>query len=133
MRLSNLPVRAFAKNFERPTCLSRITAGLGVFLVLLLAWLAADPSAHRALHADEHAGCAHAHGGDHGHGTDDAVPGDYGCVVAKFAHGQVEVFTAPVVVVAPSDVRVTVSVRSDERAISVASHLFPPGRGPPAA
>ncbi len=133
MRLSLPPVRVFANNSERPTCLSRITAGLGVFLVLLLAWLAADSSAHRALHAEEHAGCAHAHGGDHGRGADDAIPDDHGCVVAKFAHGQVEVFTAPVVVVAPSDVRVTVSVRSDERAISVAPHRFPPGRGPPAA
>jgi hypothetical protein len=130
MRLSQPRVRTVANHTDRPSLLHRFTAGLGVALVLWMAWLAADPAAHHALHAQEHDGCDHTHAdADHG----DAQADDHGCVIAKFAHGQVEALVAPVVCAAPLMLEITGPLRADDVAHRSPSHRLPPGCGPPAA
>jgi hypothetical protein len=128
MRLSQPHVRAFPNYTDRPTPLHRFTAAVGVALVLLLTWLAADPTAHRALHAGEHDGCSHAHDAAEAGG---AQTDEHGCVIAKFAHGQVEALVPPVVWAAPLAVEIATSERADQQVCLSPLHRLPPGCGPP--
>lgn len=130
-------------NRSRPPSASlwhRLTALLGLALVLALNLLAARPDWHAALHAAGDSGTAHAGCPHHGHGNAKAHPApdshaadDHGCVIELFAHGKAGFEAAPLAVTGVCagalftlSAGVVIAPRSSE-------HFLPPGCGPPLA
>jgi len=113
-----------------PSLSTRLVAGAGVVLVLLLNVLAACPEAHEWIHGHEgHA----AHGanatGSHHHDTD--KPDEDGCVVTLFAHGVVTATVFAALIVALFRL-VAVPARPGEAPCLYAPrYLLPPLCGPP--
>jgi hypothetical protein len=73
----------FRLGLARPSALSRITAALGVALLLGLAVFAASPELHGWLHSHDAGAQAAGHDGSRGQVPDD----DDGCAVTLFAQG----------------------------------------------
>jgi hypothetical protein len=120
-----------------PSLLTRLTASLGVALVLVLTVLAVSPALHAWLHKTPPtvAPCGHDHGpAPHAPDDDHDHNDDAGCVVTLFAHGGSELAAAPTLLVAPARALVGDLLLSVEFcAPSAPAHTLPPGCGPPAA
>ena len=118
-----------------PSLLTRLTASLGVVLVLVLSMLAASPALHAWLHTAPPSvtPCGHDHGpAPHTPDEDHADADDAGCIVTLFAHGGSELATAPTHLVAPARALVGDLLLSVEFcAPSAPAHTLPPGCGPP--
>jgi hypothetical protein len=113
-----------------PSPFTRLVAGAGVALVLLLNVLAACPEAHEWIHGH---GENAAHGatatGSHHHDTDQ--PDEDGCVVTLFAHGVITATIFAALIVALFRL-VTVAARPGEAlCLSAPPYLLPPLCGPP--
>jgi hypothetical protein len=121
------------------TYLHRLTAAVGVALVLALNLLAVWPDGHAWLHptpAKTSYPHTHAHTPSHDHAPSDGdgsrETGADDCVVVKFAQGNANCAAAPLLLSAPVLAsRATLSVTPDFVAASPA-HFLPPGCGPPA-
>lgn len=118
----------------RPAVAHRLTAVLGVALVLALNLLAVCPEAHAWLHGGQ-AGALDGEGGPTIRAAS-APPeraADDDCVVVKFSHGHGGFALTPVRPDLLS--RLVVAVPAGGRALRAGppAHLLPPGRGPPAA
>lgn len=110
--------------------LTRLTALLGIGLVLLLNVLAASPSLHEALHAP--AASDHGHSScNHDHSAPSTAP-DHDCVVSAFAHGHAEIGTAPLALPAVALTAFATLAPTGAVALSAPAFLLPPGCGPPA-
>lgn len=116
----------------------RLTALLGLALVVALNLLAARPDWHAALHDEagesshRHARCPH-----HGHGPAKTEPApvssdDHVCVISAFAHGQAA-FDAASLAVPPVTLTEIATLAATIAAAPIAPEFFlPPGCGPPA-
>jgi hypothetical protein len=136
-----------------PSLFTRLVAGAGVALVLLLCVLASSPSAHEWIHG--HCGCAanpggsfsrllnvlgtspgartwiDRHSGPAAHHHDADKPDEDGCVVTLFAHGVITATIFAELIVALSRL-VDVPARPGEApCLSAPRYLLPPLCGPP--
>jgi hypothetical protein len=90
---------------RRPTLVGQAVGWLGVGLIGLLTWLAADPKAHEFFHPDSaghsacahrgHAGCAHDSAADPGGSTTHDV---HQCIVSAFAAGATDLLVVAIFV-----------------------------------
>ena len=142
-----------------PSPLTRITAGVGVALVLLLNVLASSPEAHAWIH--RHDGCA-AQGANNGssvarllnvlgaspsarawiqnhggantgcaHNHNPANPDDDGCIVTLFAHGVVTASVFAAIAVALFRLATVAASPREALCFSAPRYLLPPLCGPP--
>jgi hypothetical protein len=111
----------------RPRFLHRLSAWLGVALVLALNVLAVRPDLHAALH-EEH-GPKHSSACKHHHAPVESAEHD--CVVNAFAHGHAETGVAPVGI--PFLALDRIGTLLPEHAVAAVAPDFrlPPGCGPP--
>jgi hypothetical protein len=118
-----------------PRLAHRLSAVLGVALVLALNLLAVCPDGHAWLHAaPEKTLCPHGHAHDHAPSDRDGrqAPDADDCVIVRFAQGNASCTAAPLLVPAPALASgATLAVAPDFAAASPARFL-PPGCGPPA-
>lgn len=122
----------FRSHSNRPTLLGRLSAWTGVALVVLLAWLAADPAAHAWLHdnQDRHdSGTCAGHHHQHGSLPDD----DDACVITQFAQGHFDLVLAPAGITGAMAQRNDFVARPLSILVSRVEHCLPPGCGPPVA
>ena len=126
---------------HRSPLLQRLTALLGVALVLALNVLAVRPDLHAALHAAESAADSAHHGGGCSHSHKKAAPAtpvapvtsdDHDCVVSAFAHGHADFGVAPLAL--PAVLLSQIATLSAHAALEprAPAFLLPPGCGPPA-
>jgi hypothetical protein len=113
-----------------PSLFTRLVAGAGVALVLLLNVLAACPEAHEWIHGHEEPA---AHGanatGSHHHDAD--KPDEDGCVVTLFAHGVITATIFAAIIVALFRL-VAITVQPGEAlCLSAPPYWLPPLCGPP--
>ncbi|HRE08410.1 MAG TPA: hypothetical protein PKX00_22515 [Opitutaceae bacterium] len=130
--------------------LTRLTAVLGTWLVLVLSVLAVDPALHAWIHGEAgeieaHTHCAHAQAHDH-HSTDGAGSHDphspapthshgedEACIVSQFSHGGSDQVVAPNLLPWLSLARTgDLPALCPACAPGAPDHLLPPGCGPPA-
>lgn len=111
----------------RPRFLHRLSAWLGVALVLALNVLAVRPDLHAALH-EEH-GPKHGSACKHHHTPVESAEHD--CVVNAFAHGHTETGVTPVILAGPRLDSVATLLPEVAAAILAPEHRLPPGCGPP--
>lgn len=111
---------------RHPSLLSRLTATLGIALVVLLNLLAVWPEAHQYFHQAEHVAAEHSTS-DHSPVGDD----DDGCVVVLFAHGHVLAALILFALLLIGLVRIGTIL--PERALTLAAvdYRLPQGCGPP--
>lgn len=112
-----------------PPLAHRLTAVVGIALVLALNLLAVCPGTHAWFHALEKAPlCAHDHAP--GGSPDHAVADD--CIVVQFAHGGGGLPLAPASVSPPLPVRFASPAIAGACGVRAPAHEFPPCCGPPA-
>jgi hypothetical protein len=115
-------------------CLHRLTAVVGMALVLALNVLAVWPTGHTWLHrAEKKSSCSHPHAHEHApaRGEDDRDGEADDCVIVQFAQGGASFAAAPEFSPAPLTVRVATLATSRSFAAASPAHLLPPGCGPP--
>jgi hypothetical protein len=111
--------------------LHRLTAALGIGLILALNLLAVLPTAHAWLH-DRAAGAAHAACAHHRGGPDTPMPAEDDCAVVKFARGDGGFPLAFITVHAKARALVVVLGAREIVAAFTRDVRLPPGCGPPA-
>jgi hypothetical protein len=115
---------------RKPSLLTRLIAGAGVALVLLLNVLAASPEAHEWIHGHgEHA--AHGANAAHTHRHNAADVDEDGCVVTLFAHGVVTATIFAVLAVALFRLVAIATQPGEALCLSAPHYLLPPLCGPP--
>jgi hypothetical protein len=113
----------------------RLTAMLGVALVLLLNALALRPDWHEAFHHEQASTvCAHAHqsGSHHQHDQGDSDDA-HGCAVTLFAHGVSVQFDWATLPTVERVVEGIISRPRDAEWVAAVRHLRPPAQAPPSA
>ena len=123
---------------HRYPLLHRLTALLGVALVLALNVLAVRPDLHAALHdaglAESHGSASH--GGTCSHGHKHTVPvtsDDHDCVVSAFAHGHADLGVIPAALPPVALTQIATLAAPAALAPQAAAFLLPPVCGPPLA
>jgi hypothetical protein len=136
-----------------PSLFTRLVAGAGVALVLLLCVLASSPTAHEWIHGN--CGCAtnpggsfsrllnvlgtspgarawiNSHSGPATHHHDPAHPDEDGCVVTLFAHGVITATVFAALIVALSRLVAIADRPGEALCLSAPHYLLPPLCGPP--
>lgn len=113
-----------------PSFFTRLIAGAGVALVLLLSVLAASPEAHEWIHGHgEHAG--HGANAERTHHHNAADTNEDGCVVTLFAHGVVAATIVAVLVVALFRLAAIATRPREAPGLPAPHYLLPPLCGPP--
>ena len=111
-----------------PSLPRRLTATLGIALVVLLNLLAAWPEAHQYLHRAEHAAAEHSTS-DHQPVGDD----DDGCAVVLFAHGHVLAALMLFVLLLIGLVRIGSILPEHAPTLAAVDYRLPQSCGPPLA
>jgi hypothetical protein len=126
----SLRLHAMSHLRRTPSVSTRLVAGAGVALVLLLNVLAACPAAHEWIHGhEEHATHgANATGSQHHDGDQ---PDEDGCVVTLFAHGVVTATVFAALIVALSRLVAVPAQPGEAPCLSVPRYWLPPLCGPP--
>ena len=113
---------------RHPSLLRRLTAILGIALVVLLNLLAVWPEAHQYFHRAEHAAAEHSTS-DHQPVGDD----DDGCVVVLFAHGHALSALILFALLLVGLVRIGTILPEQTLMLAAVDYRLPQGRGPPLA
>jgi hypothetical protein len=117
---------------HRLSPLHRLTAWLGIALVLALNILAVRPDLHEALHATDQATSGHSHTCSHGHQhTAPVTSDDHDCVISTFAHGHADCAVAPLAVPTVAFTQVAAISAASFFIPGETEFLLPPGCGPP--
>jgi hypothetical protein len=113
-----------------PLPFTRLIAGAGVALVLLLSVLAACPEAHEWIHGhEEHTAHDASTTGAHHHDADN--PDDDGCVVTLFAHGVITATVFAALIVALFRLVAVATPPGEALCLPAPHYLLPPLCGPP--
>ncbi len=136
-----------------PSFFTRLVAGAGVALVLLLCVLASSPAAHEWIHGN--CGCAanpdgsfsrllnvlgtspgarvwiNSHSGPATHHHDPAHPDEDGCIVTLFAHGVITATVFAALIVALFRLTAVAAQPGEALCLSAPPYLLPPLCGPP--
>ena len=111
---------------RHPSLLRRLTAILGIALVVLLNLLAVWPEAHQYFHQAERAAAEHSTS-DHQPIGDD----DDGCAVALFVHGHLLAASILFVLLLIGLVRIGTILPEQALTLAAVDYRLPQGRGPP--
>ena len=111
---------------RQPSLPSRLTAVLGIALVVLLNLLAVWPEAHQYFHQAERAAAEHSTG-DHQPVGDDHD----GCAVVLFARGLVPAASILFVLLLLGLVRIGTILPEQALTLAAVDYRLPQGRGPP--
>lgn len=124
---------SFFTKQHAPSLVAKMAAWTGVLALVLLTWLAADPSSHAWLH-DKHLPAAHM-GMDHGcsHSDPDAnTCSDPGCIITQWAQGHLAFLGFCLLLLNFRPRSLGRLLASLQFQFSPDAHVLPPGRGPPA-